>query len=262
LKKMLLLAGEGKIPLLVYERARKEREVLVLSCAPLRVERDLPLCEYLPSFSLGHLVRFLTTHRIEEICLAGKVPKATLFEHHIFEQVIREWSSPSFEDRVLGEIVLQRLEERGIRCLSPLLFLRDHLMPADFFFGSPLDASDWSDIRLGAKIARFLADAEVGQTVVVKRGTVLAAEGAEGTDETIRRGLTLACGGGAVVKMARTQQSFLVDIPAIGLQTVELIGQHKGRVLAVESGKTLFLEREEALRKAKEYSINIAAITG
>src|SRR2546427_694177 len=98
-----------------------------------------------------------------------------------------------------------------------------------------------------------------GQTVVLKRGVILAVEAAEGTDATIRRGGSLAAGS-VVVKAARPDQDPRFDLPTIGAQTVGLLQEVGATVLAVEAGKTLLLDRVEALTVADRAGIAIVGV--
>ncbi|MEN3185160.1 MAG: UDP-2,3-diacylglucosamine diphosphatase LpxI [Atribacterota bacterium] len=257
-EKMLLLTGEGKIPLLVYQRASLTSEVLVLSSSFLCPEEGLPVHFFCSSFSVNDVIRLVKDHGIRRVCLAGKVPKRVLFQGGFLSQEI-EATSPSFADQVIIKKVMMDLMREGLEVVSPLTFLADSLTPPGVLTERIPDVQEWSDIALGFRVARFLADEEIGQTVVVKRGTVLSLEGAEGTDTAIQRGLELGRGG-VVVKVARSSQDFFIDIPTIGLQTIELLVRFGGQVLAVESGKTLFLDRDEALDRAEKHSLSIVGI--
>lgn len=257
-EKMLLLTGEGEIPLLVYQKASLTSEVLVFSSSFLRPEEGLPVHFFCSSFSVSEIVHLAREHGIRRVCLAGKVPKTVLFQGSFLAQEV-EAASPSFADQVIIKKVMADFMHEGLEIVSPLAFLADYLTPPGVLTRRIPDSQEWSDIALGFRVARFLADEEIGQTVVVKRGTVLSLEGAEGTDEAIRRGLALGHGG-VVVKVARSNQDFLVDVPTVGLQTVELLVRFGGRVLAVESGKTLFLDRNEALAQAEAHSLSIVGI--
>ncbi len=256
--KMLLLTGEGKIPLLVYRKAATAGEVLVLSSSFLHPEEGLPIHFLCSSFSVSEIVDFANAHGVRRVCLAGKVPKSVLFRPGFLSKEVEHFC-PSFADRGVIKSVMDALTREGLEVVSPLAFLKEYLTPAGVLTGRAPDSREWSDIALGFRVARFLADEEIGQTVVVRRGTVLALEGAEGTDEAIKRGLELGRGG-IVVKVARSKQDLFIDVPTIGPQTVELIGRYRGQILAIESARTLFLDQEEALKKAHAYSLSIVGI--
>ncbi|HEY4951883.1 MAG TPA: LpxI family protein, partial [Verrucomicrobiae bacterium] len=112
------------------------------------------------------------------------------------------------------------------------------------------------------KIAKEVSRLEIGQTVVVKNGAVLAVEGFEGTDQCLARGGELAGkdGGAIAVKVAKEKHDLRFDIPCLGLQTVEVCATAKISVLAIEAGKTLLLEREACEALAKKNKISLATI--
>ena len=101
------------------------------------------------------------------------------------------------------------------------------------------DAQQWQDIRLGVAVAKEIGRWDIGQSVVVKRGTVLAVEGVEGTNAAIRRGGTLGGEGGIVVKVSKPQQDLRFDVPAVGPDTITVMHEVKAAVLAIEADKTL-----------------------
>jgi DUF1009 family protein len=108
-------------------------------------------------------------------------------------------------------------------------------------------------------VAQTMAALDVGQTVVLKRGVMLAVEAAEGTDATIRRGGSMAAGS-VVVKAARPNQDLRFDLPTIGMQTVALLEEIRATALAVEAGKTLLLNRPDALAAADRASITVVGV--
>jgi DUF1009 family protein len=128
-----------------------------------------------------------------------------------------------------------------------------------FRLGQKISSQQQEDLQFGFEIARQTARMEIGQTVVVKEGVVLAVEAFEGTDKCIQRGGELAGkkGGAVVVKVARLNHDMRFDIPCIGSRTVETCLDAGVSVLGIEAGKTILLEREEvmALLAARKFSI-------
>jgi hypothetical protein len=96
-------------------------------------------------------------------------------------------------------------------------------------------------------VARELGRLDIGQTVVVKRGAVLAVEAIEGTDQAIRRGGSLGNGGVVVVKVAKPNQDLRFDVPTVGLETMRVMAEVKAAALAVEAGKTLLFDKQEMI---------------
>jgi DUF1009 family protein len=99
-------------------------------------------------------------------------------------------------------------------------------------------------------LAKTLADADIGQTLVVKDRAVVAVEGMEGTDETIRRGALLAGDGVVVLKTGRTRQDMRIDVPMVGRETVRTLVNVRAAALVIEADRVPFFQKEEALETA------------
>ena len=106
------------------------------------------------------------------------------------------------------------------------------------------------DIDFGSKIAKEIGRLDIGQCVVVRRQAVLAVEAIDGTDATIRRGGLLAGEKAVVVKVSKPDQDLRFDVPAVGLETIEIMREVKAAVLALEAGKTLMFDRPAMLQLA------------
>jgi DUF1009 family protein len=133
----------------------------------------------------------------------------------------------------------------------------------DFHLGAKLSAEQRTDVEFGFRLAKEVSRLEIGQLVIVKNGTVLAVEGFEGTDKCLARGGELAGkdGGAVAVKVAKPDHDMRFDIPCIGRQTLETCCAAGVAVLALESGKTLLLEREACAELAKKSKISLTTIT-
>jgi UDP-2,3-diacylglucosamine hydrolase len=156
--------------------------------------------------------------------------------------------------------IADELQKDGVELIEPVRWLRP-LMPASgFVLGPALTDAQKKDAAFGFRIAKEISRLEIGQTVVVKEGTVLAVEGFEGTDACLKRGGELAGGKGAVaIKVAKEKHDLRFDIPCVGARTVEACHAAKISVLAFEAGKTLLLEKLEAEALARKYKITVAA---
>jgi len=115
------------------------------------------------------------------------------------------------------------------------------------------------DVDLAWSVAKEIARLDIGQTIIVKNGTVLAVEAFEGTNDAIKRGGALAREGAVMIKVAKPKQDMRFDVPVIGVETVKIAADAKLRVIAVEAGKTLLLEREKVVEQAQRAKISIVA---
>ena len=122
------------------------------------------------------------------------------------------------------------------------------------------DEAAWRDVRLGISVARGVGRWDIGQSVVLKSGIVLAVEALEGTDATLRRGGTLGRGRAVAVKVSKPGQDLRFDVPAVGPQTVTVCEESGIAVLALEAGKTVLLERAAFLSRADAAQLSVVGV--
>src|SRR5205823_3779077 len=122
-------------------------------------------------------------------------------------------------------------------------------------------AAEEKDIQFGWDLAREMGRLDVGQSVAVKERAVLAVEAIEGTDRAIARaGELCRAGGFVVVKVAKPQQDMRFDVPTVGCATIETMHRARGRVLAIEAGRTIVLDQRQTIALADRYGITIVAL--
>src|SRR5256885_932383 len=126
-------------------------------------------------------------------------------------------------------------------------------------FTDETDPAISQHVDVGWSVAKEIARLDIGQTIIVKNGTVLAVEAFEGTNDAIKRGGALAREGAVMIKVAKPNQDMRFDVPVIGVETIKIAAESKLRVIAVESGKTLLLERDKVVDLAKSSKISLVA---
>jgi DUF1009 family protein len=179
--------------------------------------------------------------------------------HNDLKQFINQLSGYR-DDQVLNA-VFQELKQQGIQLVTPVEFLKGHLTPLGNLTHRVPNENEWDDIHYGLTIAKYLADNEIGQTLVLKRKAILAVEAAEGTNETIKRGALIGKGNIVVIKVARTRQNFFLDVPTIGIETIQTLGHHGGGIIAIEYGKTLLIERNEVVETANRLKVGVVGVS-
>jgi hypothetical protein len=171
-----------------------------------------------------------------------------------------EREAQSRSDAQLSRIVLTTLSQLGIDVLDQREFMGDWLASPGCLTARAPSEEQWRDLRAGLAAARRLADAGVGQTVVVRHGVVTAVEAVEGTNEAIRRGTRLAGPEAVIVKTVASDHDYRFDLPAIGAETVEVAAAGRARVLAFEAGRVLLLERARALERADALGLAVVSV--
>src|SRR5216684_1863181 len=148
--------------------------------------------------------------------------------------------------------IAEELKKDGVELIEATPWLKPLMPAAGFLMGQELSPAQRADLEFGFRIAKEISRLEIGQTVVVKNGTVLAVEGFEGTDRCLARGGELAGrdGAGVAVKVAREDHDLRFDIPCLGPQTLETCAAANISALVLEAGKTFLLEQETCARLA------------
>jgi DUF1009 family protein len=264
-KKLGLIAGGGKFPLIVADSARKHG-LRVIAVAH-KGETDPLLAKSVDEITwinlgqLGRLIHILKKNGVHEALMAGTVSKRRMFEKVKFD--LKGISLISrlaiFHDDNILRAVASQLAKEGIEIVSSTQFLPELLAPTGCLTEKRPGKKEMEDIQLGWKIAKELGRLDIGQCVVVRNGTVLALEAIDGTNETIMRGGKLAGENAVVVKVSKPDQDLRFDVPSVGLETITIMSQVKASVLAVEAGKTLLFDRKEMIDYADKAGISIVS---
>jgi DUF1009 family protein len=267
-KKLGLIAGNGKFPLIFAEEA-KRAGYRVIALAH-RGETDEAIVHSADEVTwvyvgqLGKIIRALRRAGVTEAVMAGGIRKVKLFGN--FRPDVRGArflaKLKSREDDALLRGIADELAGEGIDILQSTLCLSHIISSEGVLTRRSPRREEWGDIRLGFETAKEVGRLGIGQTVVVKNRVVLAVEAVEGTDAAIQRGGALAKGGCVVVKVSKPQQDLRFDVPAVGVDTIRCLRKVDGAVLAVEAGKTILLEKDAMLREADSYGISVVGVNG
>jgi DUF1009 family protein len=265
MKKVGLVAGRGRLPcdVLAEMEERGVEPIIVGLQGEVGPELKERLGRYtyqeIPVGHVGAIIRTFQANPVVEVVFAGKVGKEAIFSgglDEIAQRLLRGLTQKN-DDAILLAIV-EEFQKNGIMVAKQTDYLRNLLAPSGVVAGE-LTHSELSDVRLGFRMAKASGQLDIGQSVVVKQGVVLAVEAIEGTDQAILRGGTLGGPGTVVVKVSKPQQDERFDVPTVGKSTLEAMIGSRAAVLAVEAGKTLITEKEDFIRLAKDNGIKIFA---
>lgn len=260
-----VLAGKGLLPLEVAKGMRSSgiEPVIIGLATDLETFREEGFV--VEEGNLGQLASILqlfTKHQVNRIVMAGKVSKEALFSGQGIDQDLMLLFSglKQKNDDSIQLAIVHYFADKGIIVEKQTEFL-SHLIPEKGLLAGPsLSDQEKEDVKLGYKMAKKMGGLDIGQSVVVKKGMVLAVEAVEGTDRTILRGGELGGEGVVVVKVAKPQQDLRFDVPAIGMTTLKAVISCKARVLAVQSGVTFIMEKSKLLKEAEKHGVSIVAI--
>lgn len=259
-----LIAGNGRFPLLALETARREgHEVVVIA---IENEASLELSSLTGSLhwvnigQLGKLIDILKREQISEVMMTGQVKHVSLFSG-----ITPDWRLvkllASLKEKNTAALIggIQKvLREEGIELVDSTRLLKPLLAPEGVLTRRKPTKDEEADIRYGRRLASLLATADIGQSVAISEKACVAAEAMEGTDAMLRRAATLVNGKPLrLVKASRGRAHLLFDVPVAGLTTIETMIETNTTALAVDSGRTLLLDKDEMLDRADRAEIAI-----
>ena len=258
-----LVAGYGAFPLELAESLQKQgievHTVAIREETSAEIENFSASTNWLHVGQLGGMIKAFKAVEVDSVIFAGKVQKLHLFRNFLPDLTAIKTLAllPDRRDDTIMHAIVGLLAKAGIEVRAQTEFAGDMLVGEGHLFGPKPSKEMMQDIRFGYTQASGIAALDIGQTVVIKQGAVLAVEAIEGTDEAIRRGGALGSGKATVVKVGKPEQDLRFDVPAFGPDTLETMHASGCRSLAVEAGITLMIERHRIAEMAERYGICI-----
>jgi DUF1009 family protein len=268
-----LIACAGRFPIAI---ARKAREVgIPVVCVGIAGMADPELSvvchrfHWLRRLSLGYIIRAFRRGGVRRWSMAGKFHKHILFRPRRWLQLLPDWRLVRFwltrrrtdtrDDALLLGLIAE-FQSEGMECVSPTDLCPELLVREGVLTNRRPTTAEERDMAFGWSIAKEMGRLDVGQSVMVKEGAVLAVEAIEGTDLAILRAGDL-CGrnGFVVVKVAKPQQDMRFDVPTVGTTTIEVMRQAGATALAIEAARTILLDEHETVCLADRYGIAIVS---
>ncbi len=262
-----LIAGNRRFPIIVANEARKRGYSVIAVGIKGETKRALgSLVRKIYWLNLNELSRLLEvfqSERVKEVVFAGQVSPRQLFRPNLRNsREIRDLLD-SLEDKRANTIfgaIAKRLEEAGMHVLDSTFLLGDFMPKEGVLTHNQPRFSDWEDIYLGMNVAKDIAYLDIGQTVAIKDKAIVAVEALEGTDNLIRRAGRIARKGVIIIKVSKPAQDMRFDVPVVGLGTIAHLVQSHAAGLAIEAGKTLFIDKEPAIKLADKRDLFIVAV--
>jgi DUF1009 family protein len=269
-----LIAGGGLMPVRVADAAAKAgRPVFCLLVEGYANPADFARFphEVVPLGAIGRMFAALRARGVRDLVLTGRVTRPSLLSFRFDAEGARQLAKLSMRailggDDGLLSAVLKQLRAEGFRPVGAQELLSTLLVEEGRLTRLGPDEVAAGDIARGIAVARALGTADVGQGCVVQQGLVLALEAIEGTDAMLERcaGLRREGPGGVLVKLVKPRQDVLIDLPAIGPETVRRAADAGLAGIAIEArdhhAGTLVVDRDETAAAADAAGLFLIAI--
>ncbi|MCO6435672.1 MAG: UDP-2,3-diacylglucosamine diphosphatase LpxI [Phycisphaerae bacterium] len=268
-----IIAGAGRFPFMVVEGARRAGcECMVIG---LRGFADPALSRLADAFCWsglarpGSWIRLLRRFGAREVILAGSVRKTEMYGRFRLIKYLPDWTAIRlwfFEiadkrnDTVLSAVA-EKLARQGIIMQPCMKYSAEDMAPEGVLTRRAPNDAQRADATFGWTIAREMGRLDIGQSVAVKEKEVIAVEAIEGTDRMIERaGALCRAGGWTLVKVAKPNQDMRFDVPTVGPDTIARLKQHGGKLLVIEAGRTVIVERERMIADAEAAGVVIMGL--
>lgn len=266
---LALIAGQGIYPVLVAQAVRAAGIPIRLIAFDEETRPDLvnsfPAQErrMLKVGQLGAMLKALETFEAGSALMAGQITPRRLFKglHPDLKATRILLSLRRRNAETIFGAIAAEIEKIGVSLLDARAFLDDHLAQPGCMTGRSFPIED-DYVEHGIHIARECARLDIGQGCVVRKGTVLAVEAFEGTDEMLRRAGAFKTDGALFVKTVKSRQDWRFDVPCFGLRTLETMREVHLTAAALEAGKVIMLDRPAVIEQARAWGISLLGLEG
>lgn len=265
-KKLGIIAGMGDLPRSIIDACQEQgRPYFIIALEDAAEEQTVAghPHAWVRMGAIGKALKILKDEACQELVMAGRVkrPKITALRPDLkaTRLLTRLGSNLLTGDDELLSSIIAFLEEEGFTVVGADQVVQELLTPEGLIGSIYPDKKAQGDIEFGAKIARSVGALDIGQAVIVQNRYVLGVEAAEGTDALIRRCATYKHEdkGGVLVKVKKPNQEGRVDLPTIGVTTVEALAEAGFAGIAIEAGGSLLLNKRELARRADQLGVFI-----
>lgn len=266
MSKIGLVAGGGTLPLELIRSARQQGDKIVVFALKGSASEELNQeADKIHWINIGEYKKFaflLVKEGVRKLILIGKVNKDIIYQNDSGDKEYQDGLS-GLENKkdysILGEIT-KHLGRVGVEVIDGIKYLSHIITETGVLTNTFPDPRVESDIEFGFSIAKKMAEMDIGQTIVIKDGSVVAVEAMEGTDATIERAREIAGSGCVMIKVSRPNQDMRWDVPTIGPDTLKALADNGFSALALESKKMFLIDKDEVKKIADEANIAIKVI--
>ena len=270
--KLGIIAGSGSLPrTMMHACAQSGRPFFLLALEDAADAETIALAgshtESIRLGAIGKAIDLLRAEACEELVMAGKVhrPKISAIRPDLkgAKLLARVGTQLLTGDNQLLSGIVAFLEEEGFRVVGADNVMRELLAPEGMIGSIYPDKRSQADIEFGAKIARGIGALDIGQSVVVQNHVVIGVEAIEGTDKLMERCAALKPDerGGVLIKVKKPQQDSRVDLPTIGVSTIERAAAAGLAGIAIEAGATLIIDRRDVARRADALGVFVVGFS-
>jgi DUF1009 family protein len=265
-----LIVGESSLPIFVINKLLKKNvEFLILDLTKFHVYKKYENSYSLKITELGKAISILKKNNCKNIIFIGKVdrPEISLlkFDRKALFYLPRLFLAFKKGDGNILKEIIKIFQENKINVVNSMKFTPELIFKEKAINNVKINSSDKSSVSKGVNVIKSLSKFDIGQSVVINNGYVLAIEGPEGTDETIKRSLYLSKKyklkyKSILIKFPKANQDLRVDLPTIGLDTIKNCIKSNIKGIAVKRSQNIILDKHKIINLAKKNNFFIISL--
>ncbi|MFA4889982.1 MAG: UDP-2,3-diacylglucosamine diphosphatase LpxI [Candidatus Omnitrophota bacterium] len=267
MEKIGLIAGNRRFPILFAQAALNKG--FTVTAIAIKKDTSPKLKKYVDKLywlglnEFSRMFEIFKSEGITKIVMAGQISPRRLFTKELNSDSTLKKMLAGLKDKRADTIfsaIAEEIKKQGFQLIESITFMGEFLPKKAALTTNLPDSCVLEDIYFGLEIAKGVALLDIGQTVAVKHKAIVAVEALEGTDNLIQRAGKISRGGFTVVKVSKPKQDLRFDVPVVGLSTIKNLYKAGGVCLAIEAGKTLFIDQAESIKLAEGKAISIVAV--
>ena len=265
-----LIVGESSLPNYVINKLLKKNiEFLILDLTKSNIYKRYKNSYSLKITELGKAISVLKKNNCKNVIFLGKVerPEISLlkFDRKALFYLPRLFSAFKKGDGNILKVIIKIFKENKLNVVNSMKFTPELIFKDKSINKVKINNTDKSSISKGVRIIKSLSKFDIGQSVVINNGYVLAIEGPEGTDETIKRSLHLSKkyklkNKSILVKFPKANQDLRIDLPTIGFDTIKNCIKANIKGIAVKRAQNIFLDKDKIISLVKKNNFFIISI--
>jgi DUF1009 family protein len=263
-----LIAGSGELPEMTVRGMQAQG--YRVACVGMRGICDPKLRQISDKFSyagalhLGKWLRKLRGWGCGEAILIGKFHKVNIFDPIQLIRMGLDWPTISIwlklkHNRGDGSILstlANTMQEKGVRLMDQTTFIPQAIADEGVMTKIQPTEAQWADINYGWEKVKEISRLDIGQSLAVNRGMVIAVEAIEGTDRMIQRaGELCRKGDWVMLKGAHEKHDMRIDVPTVGVRTIQHLREHGAKCLVLQAGKVIMAEKAKLIEQADQAGI-------
>lgn len=260
-----IIAGNRLFPVILAKNIKREFKDSHLTVIGFKGETSRAITQHadktywLPAGNLGLLRKTIEETKLATWTMAGQISPFRIFQKNKWDQVLTKLmqSIPDTRPHTVFKAIIDYLCDSGVTFSDSTRYMGNELAQHGDMTGLAVNEDGRQDIDFGTRLISNFVELDIGQTIVIKQKSAVAAEALEGTDRTILRGYKTAGPGCTVLKFSKHNQDMRFDVPIVGLATLKLLKRIRAAALVLEEKKVIMLEKEKFLSLAVRWNIPV-----